>query len=148
MAIINRTNDITQQRVSLQFSNFSSALTAGETGVIGYIPCPCHVHAANIAAFSVSSAPSFALTVNRFIVGSGVTSYILGSTFAVPSFGTSGVLAAGISLPVLGTTSMILMTNDVLGYIVGGSGGTNAIYGLAGTVVLRPIQDIKSFLNT
>lgn len=147
MAVTNRSLSASEQRHALQFSNFSSALSSGETGVFGVIPYPCVLDAAQLAAFSVEANPNLLLTVTRFIVGAGVTTYPVGTTFLAQDFGTSGALANGVSLPASGSTLRMLMTNDVVGYVVGG-GSTAGIFGLAGALVLRPVQDIRTNLFT
>lgn len=145
MGITNRANNASQQRVPLNFID-NVGLTSGQTGVLAYVPFPCVLNAAQVAAFSIASAPNLLLTVSRFIVGAGVTTWNLGSTFLPNSFGTSGVLGSGISLPASGSTLNILTANDVLGFVVGG-GSTAAIYGLAGCFVVEPIQDSRVFLG-
>ena len=141
MAIVNRSKDESERFLPFNLS-FGSALTNGETGIIGYVPFPCSISEANIATFSLAGSPYILLTVSRFIAGAGVTTINIGSTFAMRDFGVSGVLSAGVSLPAAGVN---LMANDVLGYVVGG-GATLAAFGAAGCVVLNPAQDVKSYL--
>ncbi len=145
MSIHNRTLGASEQRHALPFSNFSLALTSGETGVISLIPYPCTLDAAQVAAFSIQSNPNLLLTVTRFIPGAGVTTWNVGSTFAPPNYGTSGVLTVGISLPAIGSPLLLLAAGDVAGYVVGG-GSTAGIFGLAGCLVVRPMQDVKTNL--
>jgi hypothetical protein len=146
MSVQNRSLGPSEQKRALQF-NHNVALTTGETGVLQMIPFPCVLEGAQVAAFSVVSDVNLMLTVSRFIVGTGVTTFNLGSTFAPPSFGTSGLPASGVSLPVSGNTLLLLMPNDIVGYQVGG-GATAAIFGLAGSLVVRPLQDVKVFLGS
>lgn len=146
MSIHNRGLGNTEQRKSLEFSLGSAALSNGETGVLSFVPFPCVIEAAQIAAFSVESAANLLFTVSRFIAGQGMTTWALGSTFAVRDFGVSGVLSSGVSLPMSGSTLNLLMTNDVLGYQVGG-GATAGVFGIAGCFVVKPLQDVKVFLN-
>src|SRR4051812_38688390 len=109
MSIVSRTQDSSLQKQVLSFSNFSLALSAGETGVLAYVPYPCVLSAANLAAFSIQSSPNLLLTVSRFIVGQGFTSWAIGTTFQPPSYGVSGILGAGVSLPASGSTLLYLM---------------------------------------
>lgn len=146
MGNINRSEEASEQRRPLVFSNFSSALTSGETGVLAYVPFPCVLEGGQIAAFSVTANSNLMFTLRRFIPGVGATSWNIGSTFAPPSFGTSGVLPAGISLPASGSSLLNLMPNDVIGYVVGG-GTTSGIFGVAGCFVVRPVQDLKVYLG-
>ncbi len=144
MSVLNRSNDASQQKVPINFA--SRDLTNGETGVIGYIPYPCVLVAANIGAMSQTGAPNLLLTVQRFIVGTGITTIELGSTFAPPAFGTSGVIPSGVSLPASGSALLNLIPGDILGYVVGG-GTTVGIWGCAGSFIVRPLQDIKVYLG-
>lgn len=149
MAIHNRSFGQSEQRRSLTFQHFNQGLNIGETGVLGFVPFASNLEAAQIATFNVAGSPYLALTVTRFIVGQGSTSWYLGSTFPARDFGTSGVFDSGVSLPAAGSTLLILMKNDVLGYICGGAGATVGIVGgVAGAIVLKPIQDIKTVLFT
>lgn len=147
MAIVSRTQDASVQKQVLSFSNFSLALSTGETGVLSYVPYPCQLVAANLAAFSVTSDPTVQFTVSRFVVGQGFTSYVLGSAFQPPSYGTSGVLGAGVSLLASGSSLLYLMPGDVLGYEVGG-GSTAGIFGMCGAFIVKPTQDIRTYLGT
>ena len=144
MAIVNRSNDGSQQNTPVNF--IAGDLTNGQTGVIGYIPYPCVLVAANIGAMAQTGTPDMFLTLQRFIVGAGVTVFAIGSTFQPPAFGTSGVIPAGVSLPAVGNTLLNLIPGDVLGYQIGG-GTTVGIWGCAGSFVVKPLQDIKVFLN-
>lgn len=144
MAILNRSNDASQQKWPLSFMKVQT-ISSGETGPLAYVPFPCTLQAAQITAFNAVSTINLIFTVSRFIAGSGVTVFNLGSTFAPSSFGTSGVLGSGVSLPAVGSTLMVLLANDVIGYQAGG-GVTAAISGLAGAFVVQPIQDARVFL--
>lgn len=147
MAIVSRTQDSSAQKQVLSYSNFSSALSNGETGVIAHIPYPCKLVAANFAAFSLESTPNLLLTASRFIVGTGFTTWVLGTTFSPADYGISGVLTSGVSLPVAGSTLLMLMPNDVIGYVVGG-GSTAGIFGMCGSLVVQPTQDVRTYLGT
>ena len=146
MAITNRTNDSSEQKTPLNFSFGDKALTQGETGVLAFVPFPCVLNAANMAAMSLNGTPNMILTASRFISGAGVTTWSIGSTFLIRSFGSSGVLTSGISLPVSTSVNLKLMANDVLGYLMG-SGSTFAAYGVAGCMVVTPVQDVKTYLG-
>lgn len=145
MAIVSRTNDQSQQRHVIPIAE-RLTVSGGETGVIGHIPFPCALEAIQLASFSVAGSLNLLLQVQRFIPGSGVTVFNIGSTFVPPSFGTSGVIPSGVSLPASGSSLLQLMANDVLSYLSGG-GGTAMIQGLAGSIVVRPVQDIRVYLN-
>ncbi len=145
MGVINRTEDQSLQRVALDVV-LNGSQTNGETGVLAPVPFPCFLEAAQLAFFNPTAQVTFQLVVNRFIVGAGFTTILLGSTFTPIAFGTSGVATRGLSLPPSGSSLLSLMTNDLLGYQVGG-GSTAAIYGTFGSFVVRPVQDVKVFLG-
>lgn len=145
MAIVNRTNDGSQQRQVLPISQRLS-ITGGETGVLGHVPMPSVLEAIQLASFSVAGSANLLLQVQRFIPGSGVTVFNLGSTFVPPTFGTSGVIPSGVSLPASGSTLLQLMANDVISYL-SGSGGSALIQGMCGSIVVRPVQDIRVYLD-
>lgn len=152
MAVHNRTLGGTEQRKALTFENFELTLTSGDTGVIMYIPYPCNLEALNVAAFAVASSPFLLFNVQRFIPGTGATVFAIGTTFTPRSFGTSGVLTGlGVTLSASipsGASGIPLMANDVIGYQVGGTGGTCLIDGLVGAAIVQPSQDVKVFLGS
>lgn len=145
MAIVARSLDASTDKGLLDFQ-CNGALTNGETGILAMVPYPCNLNAAQLAAFNPSAGAYLMLTIQRFIPGSGVTNWVLGSTFVPPAFGTSGVVSGGVSLPPNGSTLMALMANDVLGYQVGG-GVTVGIYGMVGQFVVSPVQDVTKYLG-
>ena len=122
-----------------------TAIANGETGTIGYIPCPCKLTAMQMTSFYQTGAPFLQLNISRFIPETGFTSINLGSTFTVPVFGTSGVFSLGVSLPI-GSSLMYLATNDILTYQSGG-GVTSGIQKLSGCFIMQPVQNAIVFLN-
>lgn len=143
MGVINRTKDVTEQRKIFEVA--TGAFATGVTAIIAQIPYPCVLESGQIAAFGLSGAPNYAITVNRFIAGAGATAFVVGTgTSNVPSaFGTSGVAGTGASGLVMawGSTLMNLLPNDI---VMVTSGVANAAAtGLAITLVVKPIQDIK-----
>lgn len=145
MAVVNRTLDASNQKFPVSVA-INGAITNGETGVLVHVPFPCTLEAANLASFNTTASFNMLIRVSRFIPGTGATTWVLGSTFAPPAFGTSGVIPSGISLPASGSTLLNLMPNDVIGYLADG-GATVAVYGLTGCFILKPVQDIRVFLN-
>ena len=144
MGLNNRGKDSSEQKYPISFR--SGDVSNGETGVIGYIPFPCVLEAGNIAAMGVGGTPDVLLTLQRFIVGTGVTIFNIGSTFQPSVYGTSGVLPSGVSLPAVGNTLLMLLPGDILGYQIGG-GSTVGIWGMGGCFVVKPLQDIKVYLQ-
>lgn len=145
MAIVNRTLDASEQRRVgvLQWSNGVTLVGTGVTRTIGIVPWPCTLDAGQIAAFGLSGAPSYAIAVQRFIPGAGLTAITVavGASNVPPDFGTSGVGISAMILPAAGSTLLNLLANDVV-YFVSGVANTAATY-LAISLVLKPTQDIK-----
>lgn len=146
MAVVNRSLDGSQQKEVMKL--VFGALATGVTAQIGIVPNPCTVTAAQIAAFGVSTTPSYELGVQRFIVGAGLTYIILGkgsSNALAYDFGVSGVVSTGMKLEAAGSTLLNLLANDVLCLTTGGSNA--AAKSLALGVVLQPVQDIKQWFG-
>lgn len=146
MAIINRTLDATEQRKTMTLNvNGSSGivLITGSTYIAGIVPWPCTLDAGQLVAFGVSGAPTVALHVQRFIPGTGFTTYVIatGTSNLVPAFGTSGVGISAMILPASGSTLLNLLANDVLGITF--AGANSAAIFLSVSLVLKPIQDSK-----
>ena len=143
MGIVNRTKEASEQRVVFDFA--AGAVATGVTAIVAHIPWPCTLESGQIAAFGLSGAPNYALTVNRFIAGAGATAFVVATgTSNVPSaFGSRGVAATGTSGIVMswGSTLMQLLPNDVV-MVTSGVANT-AVTGLAISLVAKPTQDIK-----
>jgi hypothetical protein len=150
MAIVNRSKDASEQRVVFM-QNYAATATA-LTLTLGIVPYPCTLDEAQIAAWGLSGAPSYALAVNRFITGTGFTTIVLatGTSNIVGEFGTSGAGAFGTSLfgssgmvlAASGSTLLNLVANDLLTLTTGVA--NTAVKGLSVEVVLKPTQDIKT----
>lgn len=121
--------------------------TNGDTGMICHIPWPSTIKAMNIAFLNPTPQVTVLFTVSRFIVGTGATTWNLGTTFIPQSYGTSGLPLLGVSLPPQASTLMMLMPNDILGYQIGG-GATAGLFGMFGSVVVQPLQDVTTFMGT
>lgn len=147
MAIVNRTLDASEQRKTMSMSaNGSSGIViiTGSTFVVGVVPYACTLDAGQLVAFGVSNSPTCALSVNRFIVGSGQTTYVIatGTSNLVPAFGTSGVGISAMILPAAGSTLLNLLPNDVLQLTFAGTNAAATFLNVA--LVLKPIQDVKT----
>lgn len=139
MAIVNRTLDPSEQKKV--FSVAAGAVATGVSGIVAVVPYPSTLTAGSIAAFGLSGAPNYALVVNRFVVGAGVTAITVAvGTSNIPlAYGTSGSWA--MVLPAAGSTLLQLQANDVLMYQSGVA--NTAVTGLNIGIVLQPIQDVK-----
>lgn len=141
MGIINRDKSNTERRETFEVNLLATA--TGVTGTVVSVPYPSSLDLIQVSAFGVSGAPTLQFFVNRFIPGTGATSFILGTTTAVVDYGTSGVisLTMGVSLPQIGSTLTQLQTNDVLVFQTGAA--NTAVKGMVIAAVLRPLVDIK-----
>lgn len=139
MSIVNRTLDSSEQRKVI--GQRYGAVATGSTVIVSVIPYPCVLEKAQIAAFGHSGAPSYTLYVNRFITGSGFTTFAVSGAQLPPAFGTSGVPSVGMSLLAAGSSLLNLLANDVV-TATAGVANTNVL-GLSIDLVVRPVQDIK-----
>lgn len=147
MAIVNRTQDASEQRKVFEvvFPKVSGAsftnIGTGVTHILAQVPFPSVLDAMQLGAYGLSGALTVQLNVDRFIPGTGFTTIILatGTSNTPAAFGTSGVTPA--VLATAGSTLRNLLANDVLVLTTGGSNA--AANAIVGSVVIRPIQDIK-----
>lgn len=139
MAIVNRTLDASEQRKSFT-ANFAATAT-GLTLPILEVPFNSTLDAVQLAAFGLSGAPTYALRVQRFIVGTGLTVIAGGATTATPpEFGTSGILT--MSLATSGSTLLNLLAGDVLTITTGAA--DTAVKSLSVGICIKAVQDIKT----
>ncbi len=140
MAITNRALDPSEQRKNVDYT--FGALATGVTGMVGVVAWPSVLERGQMVSVGVSGSPTAQLVVQRFIPGSGFTTWAVSSANAAVAFGTSGVPVSGLSLLAAGSTLLNLQANDVLSIATGGA--NSAVTGLFVGLVLRPIQDIKT----
>lgn len=160
MSIFNRTLDSSEQRKTIPTvvsvpNGTSHIIPTGVTSIIATIPFNCVLDEAQMVALGVSGSPTVQLTVNRFIAGTGLSTFIVATgTSNIPaSYGTSGAGAFGTSL--FGTSGMILaasgstllnlLANDVI--VLSFGGANSAVNDLCINLVVRPIQDTKTFFG-
>jgi hypothetical protein len=143
MAICNRDLDVSQQKTSLRAN--VAALGTGLTLPVVIIDSPANIVSAKVAAFGISGTPTALLSIQRFIVGSGVTSFLGGfTTLTMQAAGTSGVQS--VVTAAAGSTALNLLAGDV---IMVTSGGSNAaVTGLAVDLVIQYTQDIKTYFGS
>lgn len=148
MAILNRTEDFSEQRKVFEVTG--GATPTGSTGFIAIVPYNCVIEAAQVAALGLSGAPNMAINVQRFIAGTGYTTFpvAIGTSNVLQSLGTSGLAVGGSGMLLVttgasnvGNTLGILLANDVLSWQTGVA--NSAVTGFSIGVVLRPLQDIK-----
>lgn len=142
MAVVNRDLDPSQQ--ALAFNSALGPLATGVTTPICVVPYPATLSQIKTAAFGISGTPTVVFSIQRFIVGSGVTSYLGGvTTLTLQAAGTSGALSAVLASQ--GSTALNLQAGDVIMSTTGGSNA--AVTGLAVSVVLKASQDIRQFFG-
>lgn len=162
MGILNRTKEASEQKERF-FINLTGAvggasaiISTGATFPAMIVPYPATVSGAQLAAVGISGSPQYTIAVNRFIAGTGFTTWVLATgasnipaefgtsgpgVFGTSAFGQSGMLLTNAH----GSTLNILMANDLLTVT---TGGTNAAArSVAMCVVLQPIQDVKVNFN-
>jgi len=140
MGIINRTNDISEQKESLK--TVVANPVNGQDIPIALIERACTVTDAKVSLLGISGAPTMALKVLRFVAGTGGSSFFLGTTFAITAFGTSGYIS--YSLVASGSSQLNLQKGDLLLGVQGGGTGAASTTTII-DVVVQNIQDIKTW---
>lgn len=143
MALVNRDKDVSEQQLEYQIA--IQNITTGLTLIVGNVPYPCSVQDIRFEALGTSGSPTANFEVHRFIVGTGATQItgLMQAAITLQALGTSGPQRA--SLAVAGSTLLLLQANDVL---VWKSGGANsAALSASATIVVKALQDIKSYFG-
>lgn len=140
MSVINRTNDVSEQKVALGQAFGPSVISGATLQII--IPYPCTL--SQIIATSVAGAAtsSTSAEISRFIPGSGFTVITgLGASFVVPVYGTSGYIS--VSLTAQGSTLLNLMAGDALTFRLNNGSNWPQII-----PVVRKTQDVVTFFGS
>lgn len=138
MAINNRSLSSSEQNRVIP-TNYGLSVTGAVLNVAA-IPYPCTLNAVKTSLKGLSGALTGALKVDRFIVGTGLTT-IAGSatTLTFTAIGTSGM--QNMVLAASGSSFLSLQANDVVTITLA---GTNAAAdALSVALVVQAIQDIK-----
>lgn len=139
MAIVNRDFDATGQRFDLLVS---PGLVGVSTLVhMGIVPCGAQLLAVVTQAFGLSSTPTVGVQIQRFVVGSGLTTIPLNgsSLITIGAMSTSGMQTQ--ILPAAGSTLLLLQKGDVV-QLVTSTANSAATYTSA--AVLQILQDVRS----
>lgn len=136
MAIVNRDLEAGQQTAS--FDATLSGVVTGQTYSLAVIPYPCQLMSASSAVNGLSGAPNHSLWIQRFVVGSGVTSINIGNSMVVTTFGTSG--CQGYSLP--SSATYLLQANDTI--ILSTAAANTAANSVNVVLCVKALQDIKT----
>ena len=148
MAIVNRDLDPTQQRLVYSnagpFYNGTSAVlnTVGTSQLIniGIVPCASQLVSVATSAFGLSGSPIIGVQVQRFVVGSGLTTIAWStSLLTVTAFSTSGIQTQ--LLPASGASGFGLLKGDTI-QLVTSAANTSAVYCIE--AVIQILQDVKS----
>jgi hypothetical protein len=99
------------------------------------------IQTAKAYAAGLSGAPTSTLYVERFVVGTGGSTFAVGGALTHSAFGTSGIQS--YSLPASGSSLLDCQAGDVIRVLTAGS---NAALGeLMVDIVLKNVADIKTW---
>lgn len=147
MAIVNRTLDGSEQK-----RTFTCTVSSGAGGILNgstlhavLVPFAGSISAVSVAATGLSGSPMLTPKIQRFIVGTGVTTIGgWGATIPLPEWGTSGTIAC--SLTTAGSTLLNVLPFDVISFTtIGGTGA--AFEEFAAAIVIQASQEIKTQLG-
>lgn len=142
MAITNRDLDASEQRLVIHRDFGAVPVTTNRN--IFSAPFPVAVEQLLVAANGLSGAPTWTFKIDRFIVGAGFTTLtgtsFIGAALTVQTIGTSGAIAASI------LSTLQMQAGDVLK--VTSSGSNTAVADASVHVVLKALQDIKTYFGT
>lgn len=138
MPIINQNLDPSEKKEEQTF--VLGAVATGVTSLLKLVPYNCLLQGVNLAAFGISGAPTYSLSVFRATSG-GLTSIPLGVSFAAAAFGTSGPIGASLS-----GAGVTLLAGDAL-CMTSGAANT-AIESGQLAVIFAALADIKKYQNS
>ena len=136
MAICNRDNDVSEQKVVL-FQQCNSAVVTGATIYAGLVPWPSRIKKAGITARGLSGAPVYNINVHRWTTAGLTVFDPLGVAATVA--GAYGLSGASVQFSV--TTSPLLLQSDDL-LVIQSSGANTAALSVVASIVLQKTQDI------
>lgn len=134
MSIVNRSLDSSQQQFDVYYNEHDTVTST--SGQAYACPHAMQVQSAKLAAEGISGSPTAQLQIQRFVTGAGETQIPLGAALALQSVGTSGLQSYTFSSTALQAGDQLLVTH---------AGSNAACDQLAVSVVLKPLQDIKSW---
>lgn len=137
MGIINRTKDASEQKELVEVL-IDDTITARVYPIYTAPRAQTLVDARNVG-LGLSGAPTMALFLNRFVVGTGAISAAVGGALTVAAFGTSG--AQQYSLPAVGSSLLALQSGDWLS--VKAAGSNAALTDNIVMLVVQNLMDVK-----
>ncbi len=139
MGTINRTRDVSEQKEVVAVM-IDDTIT-GRIYPVYVAPRAQTITDAKSMALGLSAAPTAALFLNRFVIGTGAASYAIGGALTVSAFGTSGYQT--FSLPATGNSVLAMSAGDFITVKAAGSGAALTDHLIE--IVVQNIQDIKSW---
>lgn len=139
MGVTNRSLDASEQRKVLGAAY--GAVATGATLHACIVPFNSTLEGIRVAAEGLSGAPTYAMRIQRFIAGAGITAIAGGATtLTATAFGTSGLQS--MVLAAAGSTLLNLLAGDIITLTSGGA--NTAATNLSVSVVVKATQDIKT----
>lgn len=139
MALVNRDKDASEQRYVFTF-NQTAVVGLSIIAEIGIAPCASQLLTIVSSAFGLSGAPTVGAQIQRFVVGSGLTTIPLNgsSLLTTVAYSTSGMQTQ--VLPASGSTLLQLQKGDMI-QLISSTANTAANYVIEAVVQIA--QDIK-----
>lgn len=142
MAVTNRDLDASEQRLVVHRDFGAVPVTTNRN--IFTAQFPVAVEQLLVAANGLSGAPTWTFKIDRFIVGAGLTTItgtsFIGQALTVQTIGTSGLQSVSL------LSGLQMNTGDVLK--VTSSGANTAVADASVHVVVKALQDIKTYFGT
>ena len=139
MAIPNRALDASEQKRA--FCAAYGAVATGVTLTPLVVPFNSTLNGIQISVAGLSGSPAYQFAINRFIVGTGVTTIIAGFTLCTPlTWSTSGMVTV-VSVAA-GNSLLQLVSGDQI--VVSSSVANTAVTNLQVAICIQALQDIKT----
>jgi hypothetical protein len=139
MAIVNRDKDVSEQRYVFT-QNTNAVVGVSALIYLGIAPCASQLLQIATNAFGLSGSPTVGAQIQRFVVGSGLTTIPLNgsSLLTITAMSTSGMQTQ--VLPSTSSTLMQLQKGDEI-QLVTSTANTAGTYTTA--CVVQILQDVK-----
>lgn len=139
MAIVNRDKDASEQRYV--FNVATGVVGVSALIYVGNVPCAAQLLQVATNAFGLSASPTVGVQIQRFVVGSGLTTIPLNgsSLLTISAMSTSGMQTQ--VLPASGATLVQLLKGDCI-QLVTSTASSAATYVV--DAVIQILQDVKS----
>jgi hypothetical protein len=139
MAIVNRDKDGSEQRYVFTF-NQSAVVGVSALMNVGTVPCGAQLLQVVTSAFGLSSTPTVGIQIQRFVVGSGLTTIPLNgsSLITISALSTSGIQTQ--VLPAAASTLLLLQKGDAIQMV---TSTANSAANYVVEAVIQILQDVK-----